>query len=100
MLVSRECLTRTGKFDETLSWGADADIDFCLRAGANGYRIVWTPFATLMRRNAAGAEEPPDDPGRIGGVAEGYEDRAFNPWFSKDRSEPVAVPLAQLPDAR
>jgi GT2 family glycosyltransferase len=100
MLVSRECLTRTGKFDETLSWGADTDIDFCLRAGANGYRIVWTPFAALVRRDAAAAEESPDDPRRIASVAEGHEDRAFNPWYSKDRSEPVPVPLAQLPDAR
>jgi GT2 family glycosyltransferase len=100
MLVSRECLMRTGPFDETLSPAAAIDIDFCLRAAANGYRVVWTPFATLVRRHAASGEEPSQDLKRVGRVVEDYEDRAFNPWYSKDRSEPVPVPLTQLPDAR
>ena len=99
MLISRECLTRTGPFDET-SPGGDMDVDFCLRAGAGGYRIVWTPFATLLRHDPARGRELPKDPERPWRGAERFEDRAFNPWYSKDRPEPVPVPLDQLPAAR
>jgi GT2 family glycosyltransferase len=99
MLISRECLARTGPFDET-SPGGHADVDFCLRAGAVGYRIVWTPFATLVRHDATRGQEPPEVPERPGFGGESFEDRAFNPWYSKDRSEPAPVPLDQLPKAR
>jgi GT2 family glycosyltransferase len=100
MLISRECLTRTGPFDEAPSRGGHPDVDFCLRAGARGYRVVWTPFATLMRREPMRGEDALWEAEYFGCDVEDYEDRAFNPWYSKDRSEPVPVPLDRLPEAR
>jgi O-antigen biosynthesis protein len=96
MLVSRECLMRTGPFDEVSLPADGMDVDFCLRARAEGYRVIWTPFATLIRR-AAARDEAPEPTGRGDG---GAEDRAFSPWYSKDRAEPVPIPLRRLPSAR
>jgi O-antigen biosynthesis protein len=48
MLISRTCVERVGLFDEEAFAIAYNDVDFCLRAGQLGYRIVWTPFATLI----------------------------------------------------
>ena len=46
MMVSRSLFRELGGFDEglTVDFG---DIDFCLRAGELGKRVVWTPRAFL-----------------------------------------------------
>jgi hypothetical protein len=100
MLISRECLERTGGLGETSAPGADLGAAFCLRAGAAGYRIVWTPFATLLRHAARPAESTPTTIDAAPRSAGASEDPAFNPWYSTDRSEPVAVSLDRLPEAR
>jgi GT2 family glycosyltransferase len=47
MLISRACYQSVGKFDEREFAVAYNDINFCSRAGENGFRVIWTPFATL-----------------------------------------------------
>ena len=61
--------------------------------------MVWTPFATLINHDAAGEEERRDSE-TLRRDAGADEDPAFSPWYSKDRSEPIPVPLAKLPEAR
>ncbi len=111
MLISRECLDRTGEFDEDIFPIAYNDIDFCLRAGEQGYRIVWTPFATLIHHESAsrGSDETPQNIVRFRRAQRDLHDRyrtdvfddpAFNPWYSKDRSDPVPGYLDRLPDPR
>ena len=48
MLISRACIKQVGNFDEIEFPVADNDVDFCLRAAAKGFRVIWTPFATLV----------------------------------------------------
>ena len=43
---SKSAFARIGPFDEHLAHDFN-DVDFCLRAGARGYRIVYTPFCQL-----------------------------------------------------
>ncbi len=111
MLVSRSCLDAVGLFDERRFAIAYNDIDFCLRAGERGYRVVWTPFATLIHHESAsrGSDEVPDNIERFrreqGNLreahgTESFADRAFNPWYTLDDSAPRLRALDRLPEAR
>ena len=111
MLISRACIERIGLFDERVFGVAYNDVDYCLRAISAGFRVVWTPFATLTHHESAsrGSDEAPERIERFRRDQQNLrarhrtdelEDRAFNPWYSKDRSEPVAIPLERLPAAR
>jgi O-antigen biosynthesis protein len=111
MLISRACLEKVGRFDEQEFAIAYNDIDFCLRAGSEGFRVVWTPFATLIHHESAsrGSDETSANRARFERDKDSlrrrhktgtFEDRAFSPWYTRDRSEPSAVLLDQLPKAR
>jgi GT2 family glycosyltransferase len=111
MLISRECLNRTGLFDEQNFAVAYNDVDFCLRAHQAGFRAVYTPFATLVHHESASRGR--DDKGanrprflrdqaelleRHG--TEGFQDLAYSPWYGRDRAEPYRIALDTLPKAR
>jgi GT2 family glycosyltransferase len=111
MLISRSCLETVGRFDEDAFAIAYNDIDYCLRAKAAGYHVVWTPFATLIHHESAsrGSDVAPEKIERFrreqGNLqkrhkTDVFEDRAVNPWCSKDRSNPVISKLTDLPEAR
>jgi GT2 family glycosyltransferase len=111
MLISRTCLGKVGSFDERDFAVAYNDIDFCLRAVTAGFRVVWTPFATLIHHESAsrGSDEAPANRDRFERdkaslrrrhATDSFEDRAFSPWYTRDRAEPSAVLLDRLPKAR
>jgi GT2 family glycosyltransferase len=111
MLISRTCLETVGGFDEEEFPIAYNDIDFCLRAVSKGFRVIWTPFATLIHHESAtrGSDETranrarferDKDSLRRRHKTETFEDRAFSPWYTRDRSEPRPLLLARLPDSR
>ena len=45
MMVRKDVFERMGYFDA--SFGAFADVDFCLRLREAGYLVVWTPYAEV-----------------------------------------------------
>ncbi len=47
MLVRREVVERLGGFDEAFHGAAWEDIDFCLRAGREGFTIAYAPSAVV-----------------------------------------------------
>jgi GT2 family glycosyltransferase len=47
MMTRRDVFEQIGGFREAM--GSLADVDYCLRAGDAGYRIVFTPHASLVR---------------------------------------------------
>jgi GT2 family glycosyltransferase len=111
MLISRACMEKVGFFDEEFFAIAYNDIDFCLRAGQLGYRIVWTPFASLIHHESAsrGSDETPENAGRFRReqanlearyATSNFQDRASSPWYTRHRSEPGLVMLDHLPPAR
>jgi GT2 family glycosyltransferase len=112
MLVSRGCLAAVGDFDEELFPVAYNDVDFCLRSVTKGFRVVWTPFATLIHHESMtrGSDKTPANYTRFESDknslrqrhnTETFEDRAFSPWYSRDQSLPsVLLLLDQLPKAR
>lgn len=53
MAVRRSVFDETGGFDAAELPESFGDVDFCLRLGARGYRIVYTPFARLLQHGNA-----------------------------------------------
>jgi GT2 family glycosyltransferase len=111
MLISRACLETVGSFDEQEFAIAYNDIDFCLRAVSKGFRVVWTPFATLVHHESAtrGSDETRVNRVRFQGDkdnlrrrhhTETFEDRAFSPWYSRHNSDLRPIKLTRLPKAR
>lgn len=60
LLLRRELFERLGGFDATYQ-GDLATLDLCLRAGEQGYRVVYTPFARLLSHGGPPAAPPPAD---------------------------------------
>lgn len=94
MMVKRQLFMDEGMFDEALgrSW---QDVDFCLRLMGAGYRIVYTPFASLIHRHGATrgvvADTSPDEDAarelfhsRWHSLIE-LGDKYYNPNLSKER---------------
>jgi GT2 family glycosyltransferase len=111
MLISQDCAKAVGPFDENIFPIAYNDVDFCLRAAHSGYRVVWTPFATLVHHESAsrGSDETPENALRFARDKDSlrerhktveFQDRTFNPWYSRDGSSLEPVFLESLPSAR
>ncbi len=111
MLVSRACFEALNGFDEETFPIAYNDVDFCLRAGPAGWRVVWTPFARLIHHESAsrGSDETPENRARFARdkaalqarhATDVFEDRAYNPWASRSHSDPWPAARADLPAAR
>lgn len=58
LLVRRTVYDEVGGLDEEAFAVSYNDIDFCLRIGAAGHRVLWTPFARLLHE--AGASQRTD----------------------------------------
>ena len=52
MMTRRDAFDAVGGFDEQLAVDFN-DVDYCLRLRRAGYRIVFTPFATLYHHESA-----------------------------------------------
>lgn len=111
MLISRECLNATGRFDEESFPVAYNDIDFCLRARAEGFRTVWTPFATLIHHESAsrGSDAVPGKIDRFRREQRNLRERhstdafcdpAYNPWYDRRGSDAGLHALDELPEPR
>ena len=101
MLVAQPCWAALGGFDARHFAVAFNDIDFCLRAGVQGFATVWTPHATLIHHESA-SRSADDAAGELPRYRReltafqarwnslSIEDPAFSPWFSRHEGEPVA----------
>jgi len=111
MLISRKCVEAVGNFDEENFAIAYNDTDFCLRAGREGFRIVWTPFATLYHHESAtrGSDETRENIERFNREKEAlrkkyslsdYIDPAYSPYYGRADSKPGFFVPAAMPSAR
>jgi len=111
MLISRACYQSVGKFDEREFAVAYNDTDFCLRAVESGFRVIWTPFATLTHHQSASRGDDKSSSNRDRFDYEkdnmrrrhktgAFEDRAFSPWYTREWGVPLPVLLDHLPKAR
>ena len=111
MLISRACWRAVGSFDEEVFPIAYNDVDYCLRATGAGFRVVWTPFATLIHHESAsrGSDETPENIARFDRDKAALvarhrtdilEDRAYSPWYSRHDSIPRIGNRNDLPAPR
>ncbi|MGY5779210.1 glycosyltransferase family 2 protein [Rhizobium sp. LEGMi135b] len=107
MLISGDCLRKIGLFDEENFAVAYNDVDYCLRAHKAGYRVVWTPFACLYHHESLsrGSDKSGERKKRFEQekqnlrrlhATQGFIDRALNPAYSRDKSDPRIVVPTQL----
>lgn len=61
LLMRRSVFTAIGGFDEHFAVGF-GDTDLCLRAGKNGWRCLFTPYARLVHHESASRGHSPVDP--------------------------------------
>jgi O-antigen biosynthesis protein len=110
-LLTRECFAKVGEFDEEIFPVAYNDVDYCLRATQLNVKVVWTPFSCLIHHESAtrGDDESAENLARFERdkrnllerhKTDVFEDRAFNPWYSRLHSEPYPIKLDALPKAR
>jgi GT2 family glycosyltransferase len=104
MLISGDCARAIGTFDEENFAVAYNDVDYCLRAHKAGFRIIWTPFACLYHHESLSRgsdksgerkkrfEREKDNLRRLHGTLT-FADRALNPAYSRDKSDPkILIP--------
>jgi GT2 family glycosyltransferase len=95
LLTRSSLFWELGGFDERLRVAFN-DVDFCLRAQQKGYRIVYTPFATLYHHESAsrGSLHPGEDEKlfrtRWGNPGE-YRDPYYNPNLDLRRPFNIAL---------
>lgn len=65
-LIRRSAWEAVGGFDEELAVAYN-DVDFCLRLGRAGYRVLYTPYVTLVHEESSsrGDVHPADDEARL-----------------------------------
>lgn len=91
MLTKRSLLEQTGGFDEALAVDYN-DIDYCLRIGELGYRVVFTPFAELYHFENSTVERQRANPRETELFRHRWRhmlqsDPYYNPNLPKDRHD-------------
>ena len=98
MMVKKQIFDEVGGLEEELTVAYN-DIDLCLKMGAAGYRIVYTPYAvaTHYESKSRGYENTPEKQARLKKESDymlekwadifEYGDPYYNPNFSKKRMD-------------
>ena len=101
-MIKTSVFDELGGYDEDLGVAYN-DVDFCLRARAAGYLVIYTPHAELRHRESAsrGSLDPTSDHelfwrrwGRVGGIRDPY----MSPHLRE--MNPVRIRLDPLPIER
>jgi GT2 family glycosyltransferase len=64
LLIRKSLFDEIGGLDEDTFKISFNDIDLCLKARQRGYRVVWTPFATLLHHGSASQIEDARNPAK------------------------------------
>jgi GT2 family glycosyltransferase len=111
MLISGECRQAVGDMDEGHFPVAYNDVDYCLRAHKQGFRVVWTPFASLYHHESASRGTDATVKNRLRferekshlrklHATETFLDPAASPHFARNSSDPPLGRLQILPRPR
>ncbi len=102
LLVRREIYQQLGGFDENLGVLYN-DVDFCLRVGEAGYKILWTPYAILVHHHGKSVNGQLKDPQSFARMAERNRletTRMLERWLPKLGHDPAynrGMSLTQKP---
>ncbi|GJD34385.1 glycosyltransferase family 2 protein [Methylobacterium aerolatum] len=90
LAMRAEVFAQVGGFDAQALKVAFNDVDLCLKVRAAGYRIVWTPFASLIHHESKsrGPEDTPEKKARF----EGETRVMLGRWGGELRADPYYNP--------
>jgi GT2 family glycosyltransferase len=98
LVVRREVFEKLGGFDEAHLPVAYNDVDFCLRARALGWRIIYSPYAELIHHESIsrGIENTPEKQRRF------FKESEFllNRWGALIENDPAYNPNLSLGEKR
>jgi GT2 family glycosyltransferase len=94
LALRRELFDRVSGLDEVNLQVAFNDVDLCLKIGKLGYRILWTPFATLyhLESISRGLDDTPEKIER----ARQEQKHMMETWFDVMDSDPYHNPNTQF----
>jgi len=109
MAFRRDVFDKVGGIEEASLRVTWSDVDFCLRARAHGYRVIWTPFARLKHIELAtrGADVTPEKLARVHQEHDymlttwpclAHEDPFFNPNLALEEGETRLAGMPRLDD--
>ncbi|MDR3221764.1 MAG: glycosyltransferase, partial [Candidatus Accumulibacter sp.] len=82
LLIRKSLFDEIGGLDEDAFKGSFNDFDLCLKVRQRGYRIVWTPFATLLHHGAATRIEDARNPAKMANLQQ-----ECNEFYARWRQE-------------
>ncbi|SEE37212.1 glycosyltransferase [Pseudomonas kilonensis] len=92
LMIRRQVFDELGCLDDASFTFGLSDVDLCLRAGKNGYLVVWTPYATVMKvdlqSTAAQSDEPP--------LVEREREVFYRKWLPQIARDPAYSPALSL----
>ncbi len=92
LMVRKQVFDELGCLDDTSFTFGLSDVDLCLRAGKNGYLVVWTPYATVMKVDpqspAVQSEETP--------LVEREHEVFYRKWLPQIARDPGYNPALSL----
>lgn len=92
LMVRKQVFDELGCLDDASFTVGLSDVDLCLRAGKNGYLVVWTPYATVVKDDpqptAAQPEETP--------LAEREREIFYRKWLPQIARDPGYNPALSL----
>lgn len=99
MVFRRDVFLEAGGFDSVCLPDHYGDVDFCLRLGKLGYRILWTPFAELVWHGPS--QEPSGTTEAARMMRSRWQtqldnDPAHNPNLSLDNPFPTLAPAPRV----
>ena len=96
LAIRREVWSEIGGFDASAFPASYNDVDLCLRIAAHGYRVIWTPFATLVHHGSASR---PRLLTAAAIAADGADlDRLWRRWSREIETDPFSHPAVRLFD--
>lgn len=92
LMVRKQVFDELGQFDDaTFSQGL-SDVDLCLRAGKDGYLVVWTPYSSVVMTQSADAAPQP-----LPAAPREHEEEVFyRKWLPKIVKDPAYSPALSL----
>ena len=107
MMIRRDVYHEVGGFNEDLSVLFN-DVEFCLRVGQKGYKLLWTPYSLLVHHHGKSVNARLSDPieqGRFAERSRREHDYMYDKWLPQLANDPAynrnltlhGVPLAIEP---
>ncbi|PCH64133.1 MAG: glycosyl transferase [Gammaproteobacteria bacterium] len=87
-MTPRNVYQAVNGFDEDVFKILFNDVDYCLKVRKKGYRITWTPYATLVHKHSASLKEKTSDTAEIERTVAEF-DNVFDRWGSIISADPA-----------